>query len=221
MSGKIGAEAVAPVPVVAVGQAGRRRCRLHGEVGSAGLMETLGVGVTGRDGARHGLGGGRGGAAGVGAAGALASQWGRREGRDVGLAFRAGSAPAWRSAPVVAVELTAGPGRAARGWAGGPGWPGGAHSPPMPGAACLGSHGGPVLSSSHLPLSQEARGGVGGAGDPGSRRCAGQVGVPASTEGGGEGASGTGGRGTQGCHAFNGLPELQDPWSWWTPASAP
>lgn len=40
------------------------------------------------------------------AAGPLASQWGRREGRDVGLAFRAGSAPAWRSASVVAVELT-------------------------------------------------------------------------------------------------------------------
>lgn len=42
----------------------------------------------------------------VGAAGAPASQWGCHEGRDLGLAFRAGSAPAWRPAAVVAVGLT-------------------------------------------------------------------------------------------------------------------
>lgn len=42
----------------------------------------------------------------AGAAGAPASQWGCREGRDLGLAFRAGSAPTWRLAAVVAMGLT-------------------------------------------------------------------------------------------------------------------
>lgn len=42
----------------------------------------------------------------MGAAGAPASQWGCHEGRDLGLAFRAGSAPAWRPAAVVAMGLT-------------------------------------------------------------------------------------------------------------------